>query len=203
MCVVCYYILIRINIFLLKKKLISSLLICSTDLSIGYLLIILLLNIQFSVLIRIYFVLCKDTEKRRHSFWSFPKSRLVLPHLPFQSLTSDIACPQLVSFNFSLVWSSSVFCQKPLVTLVSLIFPYSIRPLETYYYYLFIYLFLAALGLCCCMQASSLVAVSMGYTLLPCVGFSLRWLLLLHSMGSRCLGFSSAARGLSSCGAQA
>ena len=72
--------------------------------------------------------------------------------------------------------------------------------------YLFIWLcwvFVAACGL-------SLVAASGGYSLLRCTGFSLRWLLLLRSMGSRCVGFSSCgtgsvvvARGLSSCGARA
>ena len=54
----------------------------------------------------------------------------------------------------------------------------------------------------------SLVAASGGYSSLRCAGFSLRWLLLLRSTGSRCVGFSS--RGsralehrLSSCSAQA
>ena len=42
----------------------------------------------------------------------------------------------------------------------------------------------------------SLVAVSGGYSSLRWVGFSLRWLLLLRSTGSRCVGFSS-------CGMQA
>ena len=37
----------------------------------------------------------------------------------------------------------------------------------------------------------SLVAASGSYSLLQCVGFSLRWLLLLWSMGSRRVGFSS------------
>ena len=37
----------------------------------------------------------------------------------------------------------------------------------------------------------SLVAVSGGYSSLRCTGFSLQWLLLLQSMGSRCVGFSS------------
>ena len=36
-----------------------------------------------------------------------------------------------------------------------------------------------------------LVAVSRGCSLLRYVDFSLRWLLLLRSMGSRCAGFSS------------
>ena len=42
----------------------------------------------------------------------------------------------------------------------------------------------------------SLVAASGGYSLLWCVGFSLWWLLLLRSTGSRSTGFSS-------CGARA
>ena len=60
---------------------------------------------------------------------------------------------------------------------------------------LFVYLFklpwvfVPALGL-------SLVEVSGGYSSLRCTGFSLWWLLLLRSMGSRHVGFSS-------CGTQA
>ena len=57
----------------------------------------------------------------------------------------------------------------------------------------------------------SLVVVSGGYSLLRCAGFSLQWLLLLRSMGSRLTGFRSCstwasavvARGLSSCSSQA
>ena len=60
--------------------------------------------------------------------------------------------------------------------------------------YLFIYLwlrrvFIAAHGL-------SLVVASRGYSSLRCAGFSLQWLLLLRSTGSRRAGFSS-------CGARA
>ena len=58
----------------------------------------------------------------------------------------------------------------------------------------FIYLFLAVLGLCCCTGLLSLVAVSGGYSLAAC--FSLTWLLLLWSSGSRRVSFSS-------CGSQA
>ena len=66
--------------------------------------------------------------------------------------------------------------------------------------YLFIYLFMAALGLRCCAHG--------GHSLLWCVGFSLRWLLLLRSTGSRHTGFSNCGsraleRRLSSCGAWA
>ena len=63
------------------------------------------------------------------------------------------------------------------------------------------WVFIAARGL-------SLTAGSGSYSSLWCTGFSLRWLLLLRSMGSRCLGFSSCGsraleRRLSSCGARA
>ena len=51
----------------------------------------------------------------------------------------------------------------------------------------FIYLFLAALGFLCCTRAFS----GCGYSLLRCTGFSLRWLLLLWSTGSRLTDFSS------------
>ena len=41
------------------------------------------------------------------------------------------------------------------------------------------------------MRGLSLVVASRGYSSLRCTGFSLRWLLLLRSTGSRCAGFSS------------
>ena len=56
-----------------------------------------------------------------------------------------------------------------------------------FFKFIFIYLFLAALGLCCCMRLS-LVAASTGYSSLQYAGFSLRWLLLLWSMGSGHVG---------------
>ena len=56
--------------------------------------------------------------------------------------------------------------------------------------YLFIYLF-GCPGSSLLRAGFSLVAVSGGYSLLRCMGFSLRWLLLLQSMGSRHTGFSS------------
>ena len=50
---------------------------------------------------------------------------------------------------------------------------------------------MATLGLHCSVCGLSLVAVSGGSSSLWCVGFSLRWLLLLRSTGSRRAGFSS------------
>ena len=52
------------------------------------------------------------------------------------------------------------------------------------YYFWLCWVFVAARGL-------SLVVASGGYSLLWCAGFSLQWLLLLWSTGSRCAGFSS------------
>ena len=52
------------------------------------------------------------------------------------------------------------------------------------------WVFIAARGL-------SLVATSGGYSSLRCSGFSLRWLLLLRSTGSRRVGSVVVARGLS------
>ena len=72
--------------------------------------------------------------------------------------------------------------------------------------YLCMYVCMAALGLRCCTQAFSVTA-SGGYSSLCCVDYSLRWLLLLQSTGSRCTGFSSCGtrasvvvHRLSSCG---
>ena len=58
------------------------------------------------------------------------------------------------------------------------------------FFYKFIYLFLAVLGLCCCARAFSRCSEG-GYSSLRCAGFSLQWLLLLWSTGSRHVGFSS------------
>ena len=63
--------------------------------------------------------------------------------------------------------------------------------------YLFIYLFIYWLHwVFVAVRGLSLVAVSGGYSLLRCAGFSLRWLLLLRSTGSRHAGSVAVARGL-------
>ena len=78
--------------------------------------------------------------------------------------------------------------------------------LYIYLFILFIYfwlhwVFVAAHGL-------SLLAASGGYSSSQCMGFSLWWLLLLQSTGSRCVGLSSCGsraleHRLSSCGTRA
>ena len=63
-------------------------------------------------------------------------------------------------------------------------FVYSFALLYFYFYLWLRWVFVAARG-------HSLFVESMGYSSLRCTGFSLQWLLLLRSMGSRHVGFSS------------
>ena len=63
-----------------------------------------------------------------------------------------------------------------------------------FFFYKFMYLFIFYFWLrwvFVAVHGLSLVVASGGYSLLQCAGFSLRWLLLLRSMGSRHVGFSS------------
>ena len=53
---------------------------------------------------------------------------------------------------------------------------------------IYLFYFLVVVGLHCCMWLS-LVPASRGFYFLWCAGFSLQGLLLLQSMGSRCMGF--------------
>ena len=85
-----------------------------------------------------------------------------------------------------------------------------------FYYFKNILFIFGSVGSSLLHDGLSLVVVSRGYSSLQCTGFSLRWLLLLWSTGSRCVGFSSCstwaqqlrhagsrACGLSSCGSRA
>ena len=67
---------------------------------------------------------------------------------------------------------------------------------ETHLFFWLRWVFVAAHGL-------SLVTASGGYSSLQCAGFSLQWLLLLRSTGSRHAGSVVVAHGLSSCGSRA
>ena len=62
-------------------------------------------------------------------------------------------------------------------------FKFSILLIDLFYFWL-CWVFVAACRL-------SLVAVSVGYSSLSCMGISLQWLLLLPGTGSRLTGFSS------------
>ena len=101
------------------------------------------------------------------------------------------------------VWlTSSAWCMwlNPVKPSLWTLFSFFLKKFIYFYFWLH-WVFVAACGL-------SLVAVRGGYSLLQCTGFSLPWLLLLQSMGSRCTGFSSCGsqvleRRLSSCGTRA
>ena len=62
--------------------------------------------------------------------------------------------------------------------------PFIIFLYKFFFFFWLCWVFVAARGL-------SLVAASRGYSSLWCMGFSLWWLLLLWSTGSRRVGFSS------------
>ena len=105
------------------------------------------------------------------------------------SLIPDLTCGLWGLFHW-------VFCVSQLWgLLLAVFFCFVLILFLKFKFIYFIYLFLATLGRRCCARLS-LVAVSGGYSLLPCTRFSLRWLLLLRSSGSRHAGFSS-------CGARA
>ena len=143
-------------------------------------------------------------------FFSYTFS--ILPQAPCTHCSSSLELPFLPpllsnfsSFFFSTpvhglhVLDHALFSRYTLCFPTSLLFFFNL-------FYLFIYfwlcwVFVAAWGL-------SLVTVSGGYSSLWCAGFSLRWLLLLRSLISRCTGFSSCGsraleRRLSSCGTRA
>ena len=71
-------------------------------------------------------------------------------------------------------------------------FPFSFFFFLTNLFILFIYFWLHWVFVAVCRL--SLVVVAGSYSSLRCVGFSLRWLLLLQSTGSRRAGFSSGTR---------
>ena len=79
----------------------------------------------------------------------------------------------------------------------NLFFSYLYRKFNWFFCFVlfFVLFFLAVLGLLCCAWAFSSCG-ERGYSSLRCAGFSLRWLLLLWSMGSRRRGYVVAARRL-------
>ena len=85
--------------------------------------------------------------------------------------------------------NTQVGCSKWRDSIWALSFFLIISPLKhiRFFKQIYFYLFLAVLDLACC--AGSSLVVSRRYSLLGCEGFSLRWLLLLGSTGSRACGF--------------
>ena len=89
--------------------------------------------------------------------------------------------PKCISKELQSHWRG----QKEELTQVTFVEIFFINKLINLFIYFWLrWVFVAACGL-------SLVAASRGYSSLWCVGFSLRWLLLLRSTGSRRAGFNS------------
>ena len=96
--------------------------------------------------------------------------------------TPDYCCKQYTSNNiFQHSNNSPVFC---IHFFLFLFITKSFFLIHLFIYFWLCWDFVAACGL-------SLVATSGGYSSWQCVGFSLKWLLLLWSTGSRHVGFSS------------
>ena len=100
----------------------------------------------------------------------------------------------LLPFCLLVDWSSSywfvrVLYIKELNPLYVTYCKYSYWSVFFFYINLFIYFWLHWVFIAA--HRLSLVAASGGYSSLQCAGFSLWWLLLLQSTGSRCTGFSS------------
>ena len=94
---------------------------------------------------------------------------------------------------------------------IQTVIPEASEPFETIHLkkILFIYFCFLLRWVFIALHGFSLIGASGGYSLLRCMNFSLQWLLLLHSIGSSHVGFSSCSmqdlgyRGFSSCCSQA
>ena len=95
------------------------------------------------------------------------------------------SCLGPIRIHFHGIWSQDNFQWRS----SQLIFFFLNKCIYLFFYFWLRWVFVATRGL-------SLVAVSGDYSSLRCAGFSLWWLLLLRSTGSRCMDFSS-------CGARA
>ena len=115
-----------------------------------------------------------------------------------------------LSFHLCFLWFlPSVFCSfRFFMSLVKFIYKHFVVVVNGIVFFILIFwgfclllVYINTTDVCfffffwsCCsllLCECSLVAVSRGRSLLPCVGFSLRWLLLLWRTGSRCSGLRS------------
>ena len=142
----------------------------------------------------LWFVTCNDTKQRTEGTilgqtWKARRNTPVsCKHNPKQ-LVSDKHFASETPETFLALECGNLSEHFILLYFILFYFIFSLLAFLKKYIYLFIYfwlcwVFVVARGL-------SLVAVCRGYSLLQCACFSLRWLLLLRSVGSRCAGFSS------------
>ena len=141
---------------------------------------------------------CRSSLQEKLPLWENSYLHICLTKIFINSL--------IITLSDDMVTLCSHICSLPgLCAPVLISEPIPLLFLKIYLFHLFYFwlrwVFVAAHGL-------SLAAASGGYSSLRCAGFSLRWLLLLQSMGSRHGGFSSCGSRalecrLSSCGARA
>ena len=82
-------------------------------------------------------------------------------------------------------------CTIPTNRVVGFPFLHTLSSICFLFFFLnFLYIYFWLCGVFIAVRGLSLVAASGGYSLLRCASFSLRWLLLVQSMGSRHVGFS-------------
>ena len=105
--------------------------------------------------------------------FSLPFFRVICLESKDLCFNKIISCAYVVSF-------------RPFITKENWVFSMFFLNL---FIYLFIYFWLHWVFIAA--RRLSLVAASGGYSSLQCAGFSLQWLLLSRSTGSRCAGFSS------------
>ena len=135
-------------------------------------------------------------RKNKVSIWRAAPLQASLMKMPYvwtakgRSVTAQVCC--------DCVWNlhkRSVYSGSRTHTLVHDCL--GLNPSTVLYYYYFLINLFIYLWLCWVFVAThglSLVVESGGYFSLQCTGFSLRWLLLLWSMGSKHVGFSSCGR---------
>ena len=103
--------------------------------------------------------------------------------------------------RYMLLFPSMLYCSLNIyyfllnaIWICSMLWLFNICVLLLHLYFLNLFILFIYFWLCWVFVAArelSLVVASRGYSLLRCTGFSLRWLLLLWSTGSRRMGFSS------------
>ena len=108
-----------------------------------------------------------------------------------------LTVPGCISHSRYVSWSFVTF--KPEISFSSMLIHLFLSG-----FFFLIYLFLAALGLHCCAWAFSRCCErGLLFVAVRDCNVSLLWLLLLWSMGSRCVASVVVAHGLSSCGSRA
>ena len=128
-------------------------------------------------------------SKQTHLTTVFEKSKL----LRLKSV--QLVCIRILFIEFCTLYNPLVKMENLKLPTVALSYSKKfIRGTFLFFLNVYIFLILFYFWLCCVFVAAlglSLVAGSGGYSSLWCAGFSLRWLLLLRSTGSRRTGFSS------------